>query len=96
MTGIFIAEDGVTDEVKKMYPQLENVGTENMGIEEYRTYDNDSKTHDKAVIVDWYYKKIMNGRKRLCYCKFCGDRVIYSSEDDESCADGFYLHGRGY
>ena len=39
-------------------------------------------------------RKTINGRKQLCYCKFCGDRVIYSSEDDESCADGFYKHSR--
>lgn len=79
-----------TDEVKNMYPQLENVGTENMGIEEYRTYDNDSKTHDKAVIVDWYYKK--DGKLHLC--KWCGDEILFASENEpEKYPKGFYEHG---
>ena len=81
-----------------MYPELLGEDTESVAggtgnVEKYKTED---KTDDsaKVEVVDWYYKKTINGRKQLCYCKFCGDRVIYSSEDDESCVDGFYKHSR--
>lgn len=78
------------DEVKKIYPQLENVGTENLGLEEYRTYDNESKTHDKAIVVDWYYKK--DGKLHLC--KWCGDEILFASENEpKKYPKGFYEHG---
>ncbi len=86
------------ERLKLMYPELLGEDTESVAggtgnVEKYKTED---KTDDsaKVEVVDWYYKKTINGRKQLCYCKFCGDRVIYSSEDDESCADGFYKHSR--
>ena len=81
-----------------MYPELLGEDTESVagGTENVEKYKTEDKTDDsaKVEVVDWYYKKTINGRKQLCYCKFCGDRVIYSSEDDESCADGFYKHSR--
>ena len=78
------------DEIKNMYPQLKNVGTDNLSVEEYKTYDTESKTYDKAVIVDWYYKK--NGKLHLC--KWCGDEILFASENDpENYPNGFYEHG---
>ena len=81
-----------------MYPELCEDDTESVagGTENVEKYKTEDKTDDsaKVEVIDWYYKKTINGRKQLCYCKFCGDRVIYSSEDDESCADGFYKHSR--
>ena len=81
-----------------MYPEFLGEDTESVagGTENVEKYKTEDKTDDsaKAEVIDWYYKKTINGRKQLCYCKFCGDRVIYSSEDDESCADGFYKHSR--
>ena len=71
-----------------MYPELCEDDTESVagGTENVEKYKTEDKTDDsaKVEVVDWYYKKTINGRKQLCYCKFCGDRVIYSSEDDES------------
>lgn len=48
----------------------------------------------KCVVVDWYYKKYLEGGVcALHLCKFCGDTVLYSSECDESCQGGWYSHG---
>ncbi len=48
----------------------------------------------KCTVVDWYYKTYSEGGRAILHlCKFCGDTVLYSSEDDESCADGWYEHG---
>lgn len=49
---------------------------------------------EKCVIVDWYYKKYVGGRQILHLCKFCGDSILYASEADPSCADGWYAHGQ--
>ena len=48
----------------------------------------------KCLTVDWYYKKYMpDGTKRLHLTKIVGDRVLYCSENDPSCAEGWYNHG---
>lgn len=78
------------DELKEIYPQLEEVSSESLGVEEYRTYDSSSKTQGKAVVVDWYYKKDGN----LHLCKWCGDKILFASENEpEKYPKGFYEHG---
>ena len=81
-----------------MYPQLRDDIEDGVsgGTDRVERYKTDDKTDDsgKAEVVDWYYKRIVDGKKQLCYCRFCGERVLYSSEDDEGCEGGFYLHGR--
>ncbi len=54
-----------------------------------------SETFDgKCAVIDWYYKSYKSGGRAVLHlCKFCGDTVLYSSEADESCADGWYEHG---
>ncbi len=47
----------------------------------------------KCVVVDWYYKRHTPAGSILHYCKFCGDTVLYSSEEDENCIGGWYSHG---
>lgn len=78
------------EEIKEIYPQLENINETNVDIESYRTYDNENKIHNKAVVVDWYYKK--NGLLHLC--KWCGDEILFASENEsEIYPKGFYEHG---
>ncbi|MBE6604826.1 MAG: hypothetical protein E7639_03885 [Ruminococcaceae bacterium] len=50
---------------------------------------------DRVMVVDWYYKKhLPNGRTCLHYCKFAGDTVLFSTENDVTYENGWYLHGR--
>jgi len=45
---------------------------------------------DKSLVVDWYYKK--NGKLHLC--KFCGEAVLFASENEpEKYPRGYYEHG---
>ncbi len=54
-----------------------------------------SAADGKCLVVDWYYKKYLpDGSARLHLCKFIGDRVLYSSENDPSCPYGWYEHGQ--
>jgi hypothetical protein len=47
-----------------------------------------------VCVCDWYYKKWKNGKQILHLCKYCGDTVIFSSEDEEGYEDGFYEDGK--
>lgn len=63
-------------------------------VKKYRTDDTVDDT-DKAVVVDWYYKKTVSGRTVLHYCKFVNDVVLFSTENDpEHFPDGLYDHGK--
>ena len=54
-----------------------------------------SADEDVALVVDWYYKKrTSDGRTVLHYCKFTGDTVLFSSENDLLYERGWYHHGR--
>lgn len=78
------------EEVKEMYPQLEDVSSSTMGLENYRTYDNSNKENGKAAVIDWYYKK--NGV--LHFVKFCGEKVLEATENEpEKYPNGLYNHG---
>ena len=49
---------------------------------------------DQVLVVDWYYKKrTPEGRTVLHYCKFAGDCVLFSSENEEGYENGWYEHG---
>lgn len=77
------------EELREKYPQLRDLSTDAIGLEEYRTYDNENRTHGKAVVFDWYYKK--DGV--LHFCKFCGRQVIFATENEEGYENGLYEHG---
>ena len=45
-------------------------------------YDDTVSTEGKSVVIDVYYKRRENGRTVLHYCKYCGDTVLASTEND--------------
>lgn len=55
----------------------------------------DEEGEEQVIVVDWYYKKHMpDGRTLLHYCKFAGDTVLFSTENEEGYEDGWYEHGQ--
>ena len=40
----------------------------------------------KAVVIDWYYHKIVNGQRLLHYVKFVDEVVLYATENDPELA----------
>ena len=97
---VFTTELMDLDELKEAYPELEDktVGTGELIKSEY-IYDENIDTSNKVQVIDWYYKKrIMlatGGVKTvLHYCKFIPGIVLYASEDDETCTNGWYEHGK--
>lgn len=82
------------DVLKEQYPELgEDVGDKSFTVAEY-AYDNGADTRDKSTVIDWYYRRIRNGKTVLHYCKFTGSHILFASENEAEYAErGWYDHG---
>ena len=83
------------DLLMQSYPQLQGkLGTATMDVTKY-IYDDKVDTNDKSLVVDWYYKKNVNGKTVLHYCKYVNDEVLFATENDPMFAErGWYDHGK--
>jgi len=84
------------DVLEETYPQLREQQRANLGVVSEYIYDDSVDTTEKSMVVDWYYKRRRNGREVLHYCKFCGDTVLFSTENEQQGTDerGWYDHGK--
>ena len=91
---VFHVELADNDLLMESYPQLQGkLGGTTMDVTKY-VYDDKVDTNDKSAVVDWYYKKSVNGKTVLHYCKFVNDEVLYATENDPNLAErGWYDHG---
>ncbi len=91
---VFHVELADNDLLMESYPQLQGkLGGTTMDVTKY-VYDDKVDTNDKSAVVDWYYKKSINGKTVLHYCKFVNDEVLYATENDPNLAErGWYDHG---
>lgn len=91
---LFHVELADNDVLIGMYPQLNGkLGTSTLDVAKY-VYDDAVDTSNKSVVVDWYYKKNLNGKTVLHYCKYVNDEVLFATENDLNFADrGWYDHG---
>lgn len=79
-------------ELEQAYPELQgHLNSTKVSIDKYKT-DDSIDTADKAVVVDWYYKKNVGGRTVLHYCKYVNETCLYSSEE-EGLEEGYYADG---
>ena len=83
------------DQLEGRYPQMAGHTGSSMDVAKY-IHDDSIDTGDKSVVVDWYYKKALEGGQTvLHYCKYCNGVVLYASENDPQYAQrGFYDHGK--
>ena len=88
------AEDN--EKLEDAYPQLKNkLAGQTLQLPKY-TFDETVDTGKKSTVIDWYYKKNVNGRTVVHYCKFVAgqDEPLFASENDEMYAvRGWYDHG---
>ena len=91
---LFHVELADNDVLVQSYPQLQGkLGTATMDITKY-VYDDKVDTNDKSIVVDWYYKKNVNGKTVLHYCKYVNDVVLFATENDPNFSErGWYDHG---
>ena len=83
-----------SDLLEQEYPELKGkVGASSIDLSTYQ-YDDSVDTKDKSAVVDWYYKKVQNGKTVLHYCKFVNDQVLFATENEAEYRDrGWYDHG---
>lgn len=79
---VFLVNAVDVDILESQYPEIKDkVKAKEFTITEY-LYDDHVDTSDKVLVVDWYYHTYEGGQKKLQYCKFVGDHILYASEDD--------------
>jgi len=92
---VFTVELVDNDLLDEMYP--DTVGKRRGSAVEVAKYNYDDTidTSDKSVVVDWYYKvRTPSGQTVVHYVKYCGDTVLYASQNDPTYRDtGYYASG---
>lgn len=57
-------------------------------------YNGDIDMTERCAVIDWYYKKLSNGKRVVHYCKSVNGIVLYASENDPALSRcGYYDHG---
>lgn len=92
---IFTTELWDNDLLREKYPQLvDKLKNPLVDVPKYAS-DEQMDTSDKSVVIDWYYKRAINGKRLLHYVKFVGRELLYASENDPRYAqEGYYAHGK--
>lgn len=93
---VFTVELVDNDVLISRYPFLNGKLTPHGGVDIAKyIYDDNVNTDNKSAVIDWYYKKCIDGKNVLHYCKYVGDQVLYASENDPDLyKKGFYDHGK--
>lgn len=68
-------------ELEEAYPQLKGQLKGTGFLASRFLYDDAVSTEGKSTVVDVYYKRKEQGRTILHYCKYVGDRLLYSTEN---------------
>lgn len=79
---VFHVELCDNDVLMAVYPQLQGkLGGSTLDVAKY-VYDDSVDTTNKTAVVDWYYKKNVNGKNVLHYCKYVNDEVLFATENE--------------
>ena len=93
---LFVVELVDKDLLEEQYPEhIGHLDGDAVDLKKYN-YDESIDLSNKSLVVDWYYKREdSRGKTILHYCKFVGETVLFSSENQPGLAErGFYDHGR--
>ncbi len=89
---LFICAAVDTEVLKSQYPE-KDITSAKYELKDYEQDDSIDRS-TQSMVVDWYYKKRIDGREVVHYIKYTGGTVLYSSEEDSAYAiRGFYDHG---
>lgn len=81
------------DELLAEYPQLEGKVGQNAYTNAEYQYDDNTMKDNKSMVVDWYYKKRVNGKTVVHLCTYCNDEILYSTENS-GLTEGLYDDGK--
>lgn len=92
---VFVVALADVDEIEMRYPHFRYAQSRNADSTLSSSLGN-AYGDGRCTVVDWYYKKYScDGRTALHYCKFVGDTILYSTEQDSDYAkSGWYEHGQ--
>lgn len=90
---IFVLSLQDNDNLEEMYPELRGKLKSNAVDKKEYHFDDQIDTTDKSIVVDWYYKVKENSQTYVQYVKYCGDTVLFASENEEGYENGIYDHG---
>lgn len=81
--------------LEETYPSLRGRLTDASAVSACPSYAEDAADlSGKSVVVDWYYKKRRGTKTVLHFCKFVGENVLFSTENEPEFRDrGLYDHG---
>ncbi|HWP80347.1 MAG TPA: hypothetical protein VN446_06850 [Candidatus Acidoferrum sp.] len=93
---LFVVDLADKTETESLYPALAGKAAGAVIDVAQYVYDDEVDTGDKALIVDCYYKvREPSGRTLLHLMKFCGETLLFASENEPRYQNrGFYDHGR--
>lgn len=84
------------EELESEYPELRGkLSGKTLQILDY-AHDDAIDSSTKTPVIEWYYKRRINGRTVLHYCKYVNDIVLYATENGSEAqrTRGLYDHGR--
>lgn len=74
------------DTLIRQYPELSGRLKTSPFMATSFVYDDSVSTDGKSTVIDVYYKRHENGQNALHYCKYVGDKVLYSTENAAAAA----------
>lgn len=81
-TNVFYTELVDNSLLESKYPDIKGkLNSKPIEMAKY-IYDDYVDTTEKSMVVDWYYKKFVNGKETLQFVKFVNDIVLYATEND--------------
>ena len=87
---VYFVEEVDAQDLRTRYSRFDGAGCE--GLSSLFCQRGGEET---VAVVDWYYKKrTSGGREVLHYCKFAGDTVLFSTENEGTYPGGWYEHGK--
>ena len=66
----------------QQYPELQGKLKNNGMVQAKFLYEEKATTSNYATIIEVYYKKSVNGKNVLHYCKYVGDQVLFATENE--------------
>ena len=71
------------DLLAQSYPGLEDkLSASTDSVMKKYLYDESIDTSNKSAVIDWYYKKKVNGKDTVQYVKFVDDVVLFATENE--------------
>ena len=70
------------DELRAAYPELADKLKGQSFMATKFLYDDHVDTENKATVIEVYYKKVVQGKKTLQYCRYVDDVVLFATENE--------------